>query len=118
MSLEKNGSAISYRSSRLWPSPTPARCEARVTFGEELGSAQPGTLEDFLCERYLLYSEKSSRLFSGQVVHTPYPLRRATLDHLDENLVGAAGIATKGSPTSVLASPGVDVDVYAIEQVP
>jgi uncharacterized protein YqjF (DUF2071 family) len=118
MSLEKNGSAISYRSSRLWPSPFPARCEARVTLGEDIGSAKPGTLEDFLCERYLLYSEKVSRLYSGQVVHTPYPLRRATLDHLDENLVGAARVETKGAPTSVPASAGVDVDVYAIEEVP
>lgn len=118
MSLEKEGSAISYGSARLWPAPMPARVDARIAVGEDIGSARPDTLEDFLCERYLLYSQKSSRLYSGQVHHTPYPLQRASLVHLDENLVSSAGIPTNGPPVSVLASPGVDVDVYAIGEIP
>ncbi len=118
MSLERDGETISYRSERLWPGPTPAKIEARWTSGASLGSAAPGTLEDFLCERYLLYSEKGGKLFKGQVHHTPYPLREARLERLDESLIHAAGLEVRGDPVSVLASPGVDVDVYGIEEVP
>ena len=117
MSLAKEGDTVSYTSERKWPAPTPARCEARVAFGRALGAATPGTLEDFLCERYLLYSEKGGQLFKGQVNHTPYPLVEATIEHLDQNLIAQVGIEIAGPPMSVLASPGVDVDVYSIEKV-
>lgn len=118
MELEEDGASRSYRSTRAWPGPTPATLEARFTIGEDLGAARPGTLEDFLCERYLLYSEKGGALYRGQVHHTPYPLTRARLDHLDECLLKAAGVEVAEPPVSVLASPGVDVDVFSIEEVP
>jgi uncharacterized protein YqjF (DUF2071 family) len=117
MSLDERDGAIDYRSLRRWPGPTPARFDARVRLGGELGHAAPGTLDDFLCERYLLYSARGGRLYRGQVHHTPYPLREATLERLDETLVAQAGVTAAGEPVSVLASPGVDVDVYAIERV-
>jgi len=37
--------------------------------------------------------------------------------HLSESLVAAAGIATAGPPTSVLYSPGVDVEVFSLRDV-
>ncbi len=117
MSLVEEDARITYKSHRHWPAPTPATVEARVELGPSLGTAAHGTLEDFLCERYFLYSEKGGLLFRGQVHHTPYPLRSATLEHLDENLIERAGIGVSGPPVSVLASPGVDVDVYAIGKV-
>lgn len=116
MSIEEERERRTYRSERAWPGPA-ARLEASFTLGEELGAAKPGTLEDFLAERYILYSEKSSKLYRGRVHHTPYPLTRATLDRLDGNLVAAAGVTVEGPPVSVLASPGVDVDVFGIEEV-
>ncbi len=117
MSLEEEGSTRTYRSTRAWPGPTPGDLEATFAIGAPIGHASPGTLEDFLCERYLLYSEKGGRLFRGQVHHSPYPLASAEIERLDETLTRAAGVEVAGSPVSVLASPGVDVDVFAIEEV-
>ena len=117
MSLVENGDTVDYASERAWPGPTPAGVVARWTRGAPLPTASPGSLEDFLCERYLLYSSKRERLYRGQVHHTPYPLREARLDRLADSLVKSAGIEVTGPPVSVLASDGVDVDVFAIEPV-
>jgi uncharacterized protein YqjF (DUF2071 family) len=55
--------------------------------------AQPGTLEHFLVERYLLYSmDKQHQLHRARVHHQPYPLQRAEVEALEETLVWAAGI--------------------------
>lgn len=118
MSLEVEGDTIDYRTERLWPGPVPARLETRWTVGRSLPPAPAGSLEDFLCERYLLYSTKDERLYRGQVHHSPYPLREARIESLSDSLVKAAGIDVSGEPVSVLASDGVDVDVFAIERVP
>ena len=58
-----------------------------------VASAQPGTLDHFLVERYVLYSmDKQHRLHRARVHHRPYPLQRAEVTKLDETLVWAAGI--------------------------
>jgi len=55
--------------------------------------AQPGTLDHFLVERYLLYSmDKNHQLHRARVHHQPYPLQRAEVSQLEETLVWAAGI--------------------------
>ena len=51
----------------------------------------------------------------GRTLHLPnehprWPLHRATLEHLDDSLITAAGLpAPSGPPDSVLYSPGVPV---------
>ncbi|CAN5381727.1 YqjF family protein [soil metagenome] len=86
-------------------------------FGEPLPPAEPGTLEFFLAERYLLYAQKLDGLFTGQVFHTPYPLRQATVESLSETLVEATGLSSRPF-VHVLASDGVDVDIHPLRRVP
>ena len=81
--------------------------------------AEPGTLEHFLVERYLLYAADRTGLLVGQVHHAPYPLQTARVDRLDDTLVTAAGLP----PTLFTPSPiahfarGVDVDIYPLRRV-
>lgn len=117
MRIDSEGARRHYRSDRAWPKPTPAHCDVKVELGASIGTAKSDSFEDFLAERYLLYSSKNDHLYCGQVHHAPYPLREAKLEHVDETLLAAAGIPVSGPPVSVLASDGVDVDVYAIEAV-
>ena len=56
--------------------------------------AEPGTLDHFLVERYILYSVSRDRLFQGRVHHTPYPLQSATLHSLDETLLATWNLQT------------------------
>ncbi len=120
MSLEREGDRIVYRSRRLWPEPTPAALDLEYAVGEALEASRDGTLQFFLAERYFLYSKSPAGvLYRGQVHHTPYPLRSASIERLDESLLVAAGLppSALGGRTPDLYSPGVDVDVYALERV-
>ena len=107
--------AISYRSKRLWPAPKPAVCSAKYRPAGELFRAQPNTLEDFLVERYVLYSARRGCIERGRVHHAPYPLQRAQLLNLRENCVAAAGFTRPNQAPHVLYSPGVDVEVWPLE---
>ncbi|MFO8026883.1 MAG: DUF2071 domain-containing protein [Opitutales bacterium] len=83
-------------------------------------TADPGTLEFFLVERYRLFSYDWERkqLFSGQVHHRPYPLHQVELTRYSKHLFSLNKLATPASaPASVLASKGVDVTVHPLARV-
>lgn len=117
MQLEENGSEVRYTSERRWPKPTPAVSKVIVDRGAAAPApAAPGTLEEFLAERYLLYSQKNDQLYRGQVFHEPYPLVPATTVSAELGLLSALGLSDLGAPMSTLYSAGVEVDVFAIER--
>lgn len=100
------------------------RGEARQTFqyapGEAIGHAEPGSLEHFLVERYLLFSyrERSRTLYIGRVHHAPYPLFKPEVSSYSRDLFRLNGFADpERDPDHALMSPGVDVSIYGLEQV-
>ena len=112
--IEDKGSLRSYRS-ELWTETdwdTPQEYEwkrvgARFT-------AEPGSLDFFLVERYRLfaYNKKKTQLMSGQVHHEPYPLQQVNLECYSKRLFALNGLSKPGnSPVSLLASAGVDVQI-------
>ncbi len=106
------GSHVRYETVRRGVSPT-VRDVFEYTVGERLGTSQPGTLEHFLLERYLLFTVEKGRVSKGHVHHVPYPAHRATLTHFEDGLLAAAGLpAPSGAPATVHYSPGVEVDVF------
>lgn len=74
----------------------------------------PGTLDEFLLERYVLFSESGGRLFRARVRHEDYPVVAAELVELEDELVHRAGFEVTGEPL-VHASPGVDARIAAPE---
>jgi uncharacterized protein YqjF (DUF2071 family) len=117
MDLRVQNATIDYTTERLWPAPTPAGLTMRWTTGDRLPDAAPGSLEHFLAERYVLYAADGPRLYRGRVHHTAYPLHSARIDRIAQSLTTAAGFPELGAPMSVLASPGVDVEVFAYDRV-
>jgi len=89
-------------------------------FVEPLGTARPGTLEFFLTERYLMFvhDRRRDRLMSGLVHHEPYPLTSVELERADEVVLAQNGL-DRGSapPVHAIGSRGVDVDVFAVEDL-
>ena len=86
----------------------------RYQVGEPLGPAAPGTLEHFLIERYILYAARRSGLWTTQVHHRPYPLHRAQVLALHEELLNADGLPpAPGPPPLVHYASLVDIDVFA-----
>jgi len=110
MSVRESEDHREYRSFRKTP-------EARVAIDAEyrgfVEDARPGTLEFFLIERYLLYSYRDSRLFTGQVHHRPYPLKSVEVSRCEEGLTRANGIQAKPFIHQI-ASEGVDVEIFPL----
>jgi len=118
MRLVENGEQARYSSRRRWPRPIPADFDATYRTGESLGPAPLGTLEHFLIERYRLFTRAPRDLRQALVRHPPYPLARAELSELAENVVSAAGLPAPAGAPHVLYSAGVDVDVFALTPSP
>lgn len=87
----------------------------------QIGAAEPpsdpDSLEFFLSERYQFYAEIGGRLRRARVHHEPYLLHDVQRAEVDDGLLRAAGLPTDGVRTRDLFSPGVDVDIYPLEDV-
>ena len=93
----------------------PAQSRLRYQLSDETRTAEPGTLEFFLAERYLLFSQSPRGIRCGQVHHVPYPLAEAKLDAWDAKQLLQAGFSDpQRPPDQVIGSPGVDVRVYPL----
>ena len=84
----------------------------RCQVGEWIGAAPVGTLDHFLIERYMLHVERGPTLWTVQVHHAPYPLRRARVLNLNQTLVDAAGIPTPDALPLTHFAAGVDVEIF------
>ncbi|CAN5922218.1 DUF2071 domain-containing protein [soil metagenome] len=121
MRYRRRGAQITYTSKRLRCPPPPAtplapqcdpatpRSVIRVRVDAPL---DPGTREHFLTARWGLHAAvPGGRAVYWPNEHPQWPLYAATLEHLDDQILAAAGFGdlTARAPDSVLFSPGVDV---------
>jgi len=114
MNLNQRDNVIEYHSRR----PTGETHRVRYEIGEPLGPSEPGTLEFFLLERYLLFTTHGQRVHEGQVHHTPYPAQRATVLELEDDLFEAAGFGPlPGMPEQTHYAAGVDVEIFDLKLV-
>ncbi len=80
--------------------------------------AQPGSLEFFLLERYVLFAETSRGLRAGRVHHEPYSFRSVELFEWSEGLFSLNDFAPpRQVPEHAAMSPGVDVSIYAMRSL-
>lgn len=108
MRLERDGDVLRYSSRRRLSRPLPAESHMAVRVGAPL--SDPSPLEHFVTARWGLHTRAWGRTVHLPNEHPRWPLHRATLEHLDDSLLTAAGLpAPDGPPASVLYSPGVPV---------
>ncbi len=110
MEVEVSGKQVEYRSKR-----ENAESAIKTAIPLEFMPAEPGTLEFWLAERYLLYSLRRGFLSSGQVHHSPYPLAATTAELATNTMFGPLGINVDSEPL-VHYSPGVDVEVFRLQR--
>lgn len=83
-------------------------------------TAQPGTLEHFLLERYRLFCVgKGNRLYSGQVHHAPYQFQSLSKLELRQSMVETMvpGLELSTLPDHAVFSTGVDVRISPIQRL-
>jgi uncharacterized protein len=117
MTFERQGRVLRYRSRRAGAGGHQSSIEARLPAAPAATArpAEDGSLEQFLVERYLLYSSAGlGKLWRGQVHHPPYLIQTAKLLHLEESLLAANGIVAGESPCHVLYCPRAEVEIFPL----
>ncbi|MEW2382679.1 DUF2071 domain-containing protein [Micromonospora sp. NPDC047707] len=108
MRLTRDGDRLTYRLRRRWPGPAGTTSRMAVRVGERV--VDPTPLEHFVTARWGLHTRAWGRTLHLPNWHPRWPLHRAELLHLDDELVTAAGLPPPTAhPVSVLYSPGVPV---------
>lgn len=118
MGVEEEAGQINYQSELrkdgCWD--TPQRYVWNRT--GEIFQAVPGSSDFFLVERYRLFAYHSGKqkILTGRVHHEPYPLQRVSLHEASKRLFALNDLDEPASgPESILASPGVQVEIFAME---
>ena len=97
--------------------PAGARIQYRAVEGP-VTHAAPGTLDHFLLERYILYTQDADHeLYRARIHHQPYQIQRADVSVLDETLVWAAGVRRPGGVDLRHYASEVNVKVYPLQKL-
>ncbi|MGQ0825669.1 MAG: YqjF family protein [Actinomycetota bacterium] len=111
MRCERTGATITYECRRRWPGPRGARSSAAVEIGDPYTQAELTELDHFLTARWVLYSAPLTGLHAARACHDPWPLHRAELTHVRDELIGAAGLPEPEGTPLVHFSPSVEVRI-------
>jgi uncharacterized protein YqjF (DUF2071 family) len=119
MSLEQRDRTVYFASRRTHRGASPAEFEATWTVSERLPRSEPGSLEFFLTERYVLYSARKGALYRARIFHPPWPLHEARLLSCRSTMIGSQGLPSpswgdpllhqQGEPLRVRVWPRVRV---------
>jgi len=107
---------IQYQAQRIFP--RGAYLDVDYQLGEELGASPPHTLEHFLLERYLLFTERRGLIYRGQVHHSPYPTQSVELMSCETNLIECIGLTPlEQTPKYVHYARGVEVEIFPLKPI-
>ena len=111
MRLDHRGDTIHYDSRRRWPGPRGAASSATVEIGDRYDASELTELDHFLTARWALYSSPWTGLHHARAQHDRWPLYRARLTHVHDELLLAAGLPEPRGEPLVHYSPSVEVRI-------
>jgi uncharacterized protein YqjF (DUF2071 family) len=115
--LNPDNKEISYSSYRYGTDPN-LKTHFRYRSISDTSLAQPGTLEFFLIERYILFAYSNNTLYSGRVWHSPYQLTEVEVSDLEENVLCLDGFSSPSRPPDHrIMSSGVKVEIFGLEKL-
>lgn len=111
---------IHFRSLRLH-GPTaiggPARFEAVYAPEGEPERARRGSLDEFLTERYCVYSMNREKVYRSEIHHQPWPLQRATVEIRENSIADPLGLALSATPDICHFSRSLKMLAWAPERI-
>ncbi len=78
----------------------------------------PGSLRAFLADRFSAFAVTGGRVFRGDLIHDPWPVRDATWTIQVNTVLSSFGFNLPGPPDEVYASPGVEAVMWTFEEDP
>jgi uncharacterized protein YqjF (DUF2071 family) len=113
MEAKKDGDTVVYRSQRLSSN---ARFAGMYAPRSPVRTSNVGTLENWLTERYCLYTVRGGRVFRGEIHHKPWPLQDATAEIADNTVAAAAGIQLPETAPLLHFVYELDVLIWALQR--
>lgn len=108
---------IRYESVRTHRGAAALEFRARYRPSGDVFRAAPGSLDEWLTERYCLYAATPRKLMRGEIHHAPWPLQQAECVLERNTLAGDLGIALDEPPVSRLFARRLDVVAWANSRV-
>jgi uncharacterized protein len=113
MDLTWQADHVSYRCRRRLPGPRGAASLVRIRIGDRYRPSELGEFDHFLTARWVLFSvsRDGAKHRLARACHEPWPLYRAEVTALHDELITAAGLSRPRGEPVVHYSPGVDVAI-------
>ncbi|GGN14768.1 YqjF family protein [Halarchaeum nitratireducens] len=115
--IVKRGDTVEFESERTHTGVPPCEFDADYTPIGDPEPAEPGSLTEFLLERYRFYVEGRGTLLRGEIEHEPWRVQEATYDVRENDLFTVNGFETPDRDPHVAYSPGVEVAAHAPKRV-
>lgn len=115
---QRDGERHRYEVARRWPRTTAAGATMAFSVGRRLDDQEITDLDHFLSARWALVTRRGGQLKYGAVRHPQWPLHAVEEVAVEQGLLQAAGLPAPVGAPHALYSPGVDVAVSWLEDVP
>ncbi|WP_299330480.1 YqjF family protein [Haloplanus sp.] len=118
MDVDDTAEGVRFRSRRTHSGVLPARFDATYRPTTTATTADPGSLDSFLTERYRFYTESDGgRCYRGEIKHPPWELSDATLTTRENTLFEANGFDRPTGDPRLRYAAAVDVTAGRIRRV-
>jgi uncharacterized protein YqjF (DUF2071 family) len=94
-----------------------AKLEMSWNMGERLPTAEPGSIEFFLTERYCLYSYDRGAVYRSRIFHHPWPLQTASTNSCESTMIESLGIAQPRGEPLLHYAESISVDIWPLQRV-
>lgn len=109
MSCVVEGDSVAYQSCRSHRGDSEARLKMSYRPVGDVFHAQPGSLEEFLVERYCLFSKRRGEVLRGDIEHHPWPLQLALAEVEENTMVDGLGLSLPNRPPLLHFAKRLDV---------
>lgn len=112
------GTTQHFSSRRRHPGAPDAHFEARWRMGAALPPLEPGSLDFFLIERYVLFSVRGGRLHHARIHHRPWEVGEAEMEASSSSMIAAQGLPEPELPALLHAQrEPLHVQIWPLRKV-
>jgi uncharacterized protein len=110
MTVETSAEGVEYRSRRTHRDAPPAALHVRYKPLAGVFQAVPGSIEEFLVERYRLFvADPRGRILRCEIAHAPWPIQRAQAEFGQQTMLDAIGLPIDEPPALLHFAARIDV---------